>query len=56
MSAPQPGHGLDALFRPKSIAIFGASDDVTKIGVLMGSLASALVGFLVLRFASRRTA
>jgi acyl-CoA synthetase (NDP forming) len=26
------GHGLDALFAPRSIAIFGASDDVTKIG------------------------
>jgi acyl-CoA synthetase (NDP forming) len=28
----EAGRGLDALFRPKSIAIFGASDDVTKIG------------------------
>jgi len=26
------GYGLDALFKPRSIAIFGASDDVTKIG------------------------
>lgn len=26
------GRGLDALFQPRSIAIFGASDDVTKIG------------------------
>jgi acyl-CoA synthetase (NDP forming) len=26
------GRGLDALFAPRSIAIFGASDDVTKIG------------------------
>eukprot|EP01036_Dinobryon_divergens_P014310 gene14310-19325_t len=23
---------MDALFKPRSIAIFGASDDVTKIG------------------------
>lgn len=32
---PQPvqvGRGLDAVFAPRSIAIFGASDDVTKIG------------------------
>ena len=28
----EPGRGLDALFKPRSIAIFGASDDVTKIG------------------------
>ncbi|MDM0042889.1 acetate--CoA ligase family protein [Variovorax dokdonensis] len=26
------GHGLEALFAPRSIAIVGASDDVTKIG------------------------
>jgi acyl-CoA synthetase (NDP forming) len=26
------GKGLDTLFRPRSIAIYGASDDVTKIG------------------------
>ncbi|WP_280812718.1 acetate--CoA ligase family protein [Variovorax sp. TBS-050B] len=26
------GRGLDAVFAPRSIAIFGASDDVTKIG------------------------
>lgn len=26
------GKGLEALFKPRSIAIFGASDDVTKIG------------------------
>lgn len=26
------GRGLDAFFQPRSIAIFGASDDVTKIG------------------------
>lgn len=26
------GRGLDALFQPRSIAIFGASEDVTKIG------------------------
>ena len=26
------GHGLEALFTPRSIAIVGASDDVTKIG------------------------
>uniref|UniRef100_C5D0J6 CoA-binding domain protein n=1 Tax=Variovorax paradoxus (strain S110) TaxID=543728 RepID=C5D0J6_VARPS len=32
MQATQVGHGLDALFKPRSIAIFGASDDVTKIG------------------------
>src|SRR5688572_5584772 len=32
MEAVQVGTGLDALFRPRSIAIFGASDDVTKIG------------------------
>jgi acyl-CoA synthetase (NDP forming) len=28
----QVGRGLDALFQPRSIAIFGASEDVTKIG------------------------
>jgi acyl-CoA synthetase (NDP forming) len=28
----QAGRGLDAVFSPSSIAIFGASDDVTKIG------------------------
>jgi acyl-CoA synthetase (NDP forming) len=28
----EPGQGLDALFQPRSIAIIGASDDVTKIG------------------------
>lgn len=28
----EAGRGLDALFKPRSIAIFGASDDVTKIG------------------------
>ncbi|MBT2336409.1 acetate--CoA ligase family protein [Variovorax paradoxus] len=32
MQAVEVGHGLDALFKPRSIAIFGASDDVTKIG------------------------
>src|SRR4051812_45093282 len=32
MAALEVGHGLDALFHPRSIAIFGASDDVTKIG------------------------
>ncbi|MGJ7566065.1 acetate--CoA ligase family protein [Variovorax sp. GB1R11] len=26
------GRGLEALFKPRSIAVFGASDDVTKIG------------------------
>jgi acyl-CoA synthetase (NDP forming) len=26
------GRGLDALFKPRSIAVFGASEDVTKIG------------------------
>lgn len=26
------GHGLDAVFRPRSIAVIGASQDVTKIG------------------------
>lgn len=28
----QAGHGLDVLFRPRSIAIIGASQDATKIG------------------------
>ncbi|OUM00803.1 acetate--CoA ligase family protein [Variovorax sp. JS1663] len=32
MQATEVGRGLDALFSPRSIAIFGASDDVTKIG------------------------
>ncbi|MGE4242994.1 CoA-binding protein, partial [Ramlibacter sp.] len=32
MQAVEVGRGLEALFSPKSIAIFGASDDVTKIG------------------------
>lgn len=32
MQPTEAGRGLDALFRPRSIAIFGASDDVTKIG------------------------
>ncbi|CAN7741380.1 acetate--CoA ligase family protein [Variovorax paradoxus] len=32
MQPTQVGHGLDALFKPHSIAIFGASDDVSKIG------------------------
>jgi acyl-CoA synthetase (NDP forming) len=32
MQAQDIGRGLDALFRPRSIAIFGASDDVSKIG------------------------
>lgn len=32
MQALDVGRGLDALFKPRSIAIFGASDDVTKIG------------------------
>ncbi|MBT2325231.1 acetate--CoA ligase family protein [Variovorax paradoxus] len=32
MQTLEVGHGLDALFSPRSIAIFGASDDVTKIG------------------------
>ena len=32
MHAVEVGRGLDALFRPRSIAIVGASDDVTKIG------------------------
>jgi acyl-CoA synthetase (NDP forming) len=32
MAAQQAGRGLDAVFNPRSIAIFGASDDVTKIG------------------------
>ena len=32
MSAVEVGRGLEALFQPRSIAIFGASDDVTKIG------------------------
>jgi acyl-CoA synthetase (NDP forming) len=31
-NAQEVGRGLDALFEPRSIAIFGASDDVTKIG------------------------
>lgn len=30
--ATDVGRGLEALFKPRSIAIFGASDDVTKIG------------------------
>ncbi|MEH3086634.1 MAG: acetate--CoA ligase family protein [Xylophilus ampelinus] len=30
--APEVGRGLEALFAPRSIAIVGASDDVTKIG------------------------
>lgn len=32
MHAMEVGRGLDALFSPRSIAIVGASDDVTKIG------------------------
>lgn len=32
MHAMEVGQGLDALFSPRSIAIVGASDDVTKIG------------------------
>ncbi|MGJ7543633.1 acetate--CoA ligase family protein [Variovorax sp. LT1R16] len=32
MQVMDVGRGLDALFKPRSIAIFGASDDVTKIG------------------------
>ncbi len=32
MQAVEVGRGMDALFSPRSIAIFGASDDVTKIG------------------------
>ena len=32
MQAVEVGLGLDALFSPRSIAIVGASDDVTKIG------------------------
>lgn len=28
----RPGHGLEALFQPRSIAIVGASQDATKIG------------------------
>jgi acyl-CoA synthetase (NDP forming) len=32
MQTQEAGRGLDALFSPRSIAIFGASDDVTKIG------------------------
>ncbi|MDB5861153.1 MAG: putative acyl-CoA ligase [Ramlibacter sp.] len=32
MESVQVGQGLDSLFQPRSIAIFGASDDVTKIG------------------------
>lgn len=29
---PEVGEGLEALFSPRAIAIYGASDDVTKIG------------------------
>lgn len=32
MNSIEVGRGLDALFSPRSIAIVGASDDVTKIG------------------------
>jgi acyl-CoA synthetase (NDP forming) len=32
MAHVEVGRGLDSLFQPRSIAIFGASDDVTKIG------------------------
>lgn len=32
MQTVEVGRGMDALFKPRSIAIFGASDDVTKIG------------------------
>lgn len=32
MQNVEVGRGMDALFKPRSIAIFGASDDVTKIG------------------------
>jgi len=32
MANVEVGRGLEALFQPRSIAIFGASDDVTKIG------------------------
>jgi acyl-CoA synthetase (NDP forming) len=32
MTVVEVGRGLDALFQPRSIAIFGASEDVTKIG------------------------
>jgi len=32
MQTVEVGRGLDALFRPLSIAVIGASDDVTKIG------------------------
>ncbi|QFZ84820.1 CoA-binding protein [Variovorax paradoxus] len=32
MLVVEVGRGMDALFEPRSIAIFGASDDVTKIG------------------------
>lgn len=32
MAEVEVGRGLDALFAPRSIAIFGASDDVAKIG------------------------
>lgn len=32
MAEVEVGRGLDALFAPRSIAIFGASDDETKIG------------------------
>lgn len=32
MPIVEVGRGMDALFKPRSIAIFGASDDVTKIG------------------------
>ncbi len=32
MRAPNPGEGLEALFRPNAIAVIGASQDPTKIG------------------------
>jgi len=32
MPVVEVGRGMDALFEPRSITIFGASDDVTKIG------------------------
>ncbi|BEP65352.1 acetate--CoA ligase family protein (plasmid) [Variovorax sp. V213] len=32
MPIVEVGRGMDALFKPRSIAMFGASDDVTKIG------------------------
>jgi len=32
MAVSEVGRGLEALFQPRSIAIVGASDDVTKIG------------------------